>query len=287
MRIPKISYVNGRYVPYTQASIGIEDRGNVFSDGAYEGIALINGKLLDLNEHFERLQYSLNILSIKSPMKFPVMKIIINELARRNKVTDGFVYLQISRGNAMRNHQFPNPAPNASLIITIHDPRKPSAKLLENGINVVTHPDLRMKRRDAKTISLLPNIQAKQYAIENEATESWLFEENGKITEGSASNAFIIDDIDTIITHPENQSILGGITRMKILQLARKNSINVREEAFSTEDIKSAKEAFASSTTMRIMPVTKIDGEPVNDGKVGKITKQLIALYDNYIREQT
>ena len=169
----------------------------------------------------------------------------------------------------MRNHAFPTPSPKASLVITIHDPRRPSAKLLENGINIVTHPDLRMKHRDAKTISLLPNIQAKQYAIENGATESWLFEKNGQITEGSSSNAFIIDDTDTIITHPANQSILGGITRMKILEIARRNNIKIREEAFSLDDLKTTKEAFASSTAMRVIPVTTIDGEQVNNGKAG------------------
>ncbi len=286
MPIPRYSYVDGRYVLHQYATVHIEDRGYLFSDGVYEGINLINGKLLEPEMHFERLGHSLSVLSMSAPMSARVMESIIYELARRNRMKNGFVYLQITRGSARRNHAFPAPEAWPIMVITIHSDRTPPLEQYEKGVNALTAPDIRWGRRDAKTISLLPNILAKQYAVERDAKEALLVANDGYVTEGSASNAFIVTKGGTVKTHPEDEEILGGITRFVVLSLAYNNGIEICEEAFTLEELYDAEEVFITSTTMGVMPVVCIDGKKIASGKVGKTCKKLYQLYQHHVHQK-
>lgn len=277
----RISYVNGCYTPHYQASTHIEDRGYQFSDGVYEVIALIDGRLLDAEPHFTRLERSLFELSIAFS-RMRQLPIIIQELQRRNTIPEGFVYIQITRGIAPRNHPFPEKPISPSLVITLHK-KVISAKSVEaKSMRVVTHPDIRWQRRDIKSISLLPNILAKQYAAEHGAGEAWLYGANDVITEGSASNSYIVKD-NSLYTHPQGDAILSGITRQVVLKLARELGINVIEKAFTKDEAYQADEAFVTSTTMGVMPVIEIDGTPVSEGRAGEITQKLLHAYAKHI----
>ncbi len=282
----KISYVNGRYVNHLHASVHIEDRGYQFSDGIYEVIAFYNRRLLDERLHLVRLMRSLKELRIDVPMTERAMRIVMHELIARNDRDDGTLYMQISRGVAKRDHPFPkNTRP--SFVMAVTGPKAPKEQETREGIKVITLPDERWARRDIKSISLLANILAKQEAAEAKVKEAWLYDEEGIISEGSASNSVIINSKNEIITHPADQHILGGITRHVVLELARKAGFKVIEKPFSVGEAKKAKETFMISTTSNILPVVQIDGNPIADGKPGKITLQLLALYHNHIYRQT
>jgi D-alanine transaminase len=281
----RISYVNGRYLPHSEAAVHIEDRGYQFADGIYEVILVKNGVLINADKHFTRLKKSLAEISINSPYTTSSLKIIIHELLKQNYKFDGSIYLQITRGAAKRAHEFPNPNVKPSLVITLSPLRSNLDKLYELGTKVITYPDLRWKRRDIKSIALLPNILAKQKAIENNAREAWLFDDNNNITEGSSSTSYIVKN-NSIITHPLTQEILPGVTRTLVLNLAKTANIKIEERVFSIDEAKSAEEAFLTSTTVGIIPIVKIDTSMIGKGKPGTITKRLIELYKNYINEQ-
>lgn len=277
----RISYVNGRYIRHSLAAVHIEDRGFQFSDGIYEVIALVNGRLLDENLHFERLKRSLDLLYIPLPASITSLHIIIKELGRRNNLKNGYVYIQITRGVAKRNHAFPTKQHiKPSLVITYNKSSPPSENEYKKGISVITTPDIRWKRCDIKSVSLLPNILAKQEAVKAKAKEAWMVDEKGIITEGSSSNCYIVDKSGYVRTYPESSDILGGVTRRVVLQLAKGHGVKVREKAFTVKESIAAKEAFATSTTMGIIAVTKINGKKVSDGKPGEITKKLMKLYE-------
>ncbi len=283
----RISYVNfggyGRYSPHNQAMIHIEDRGYQFADGAYDLIALVNGKMLDGKPHLERLEKSLSELSIDMPVSFAVLNVIISELLRRNKTVNGSIYIQVTRGVAKRNHPFPSPKVAPSLVVTIQKNIITNNMDYENGSSVISLPDIRWGRKDIKSISLLPNILAKEEAIQAGVKEAWLIKNDGYISEGSSSNVFMIDSGGNLITHNADKDILSGITRLAVIRLAKANNINVLEKPFTIDNLNSAKEAFMTSTTMRIMPVIKVDNNIIGDGKVGEITSKLILLYKKYI----
>jgi D-alanine transaminase len=281
----RISYVNGRYLPHSEAMVHIEDRGYQFADGIYEVILVKNGVLINADKHFDRLKKSLAEISINSPYTTSSLKIIIHELLKQNYKFDGSIYLQITRGVAKRAHEFPNSNVKPSLVITLSPLRYSLEKLYEIGTKVITFPDLRWKRRDIKSIALLPNILAKQKAIENNAREAWLFDENSNITEGSSSTSYIVKN-NSIITHPLTQEILPGVTRTLVLNLAKTVNIKIEERIFSIDEAKSAEEAFLTSTTVGVIPIVKIDTSMIGKGKPGPITKKLIELYKNHINEQ-
>jgi len=291
---PSFCYVNGAYLRMEEAGVHVEDRGNLFSDAVYEGIALNNGNLLDVTPHLNRLQRSLDILQMDLPMSVRSIELIIYELARRNRMKNGFVYLQVSRGVARRNHAFPNPKVEPSLFIVIYPDRTPSSQEYNQGISVITRPDIRWGRRDAKTVSLLANVLAKEDGVAQGCKETWLVDDKTNlITEGSASNAFIVTDSGAIKTHPASQDILGGITREVVLNLARDNGIEVIEQPFSIDEMRQASEAFGTSTTMQVIGVTVIDNMPVGkvtlseEKKIGPVTQKLIQLYAQHVAEQT
>lgn len=281
----RISYVNGVYLLHHQASVHIEDRGYQFSDGVYEYIAFYNGKLVDGDLHFARLERSLREIELTQPMSRAALNIVVRELIERNGKADGGLYIQITRGVAKRDHAFPkNTAP--ALVMTVCRAKLPKDSEVRDGVKVITQPDIRWGRRDIKSISLLPNLLAKQKAAEVGAREAWLVD-GDIISEGSASNSYIVSKAGDLITHPANEFILGGITRDVVLALARKEGIKVHERVFTLAEVKQASEAFITSTSANVLPVVKINEMTVGDGKVGNVTRRLNQLYTAHIFKQT
>jgi D-alanine transaminase len=274
----RVAYVNGRYVAYAAAQVHIDDRGYQFADGVYEVIAVIGGRLLDEAPHLDRLDRSLAELAMAQPMPRAAISHVLRETIRRNRLRAGIVYLQVTRGVARRDHPFPaDTAP--SLVVTARRIKGPSAAALEQGVAVISQPDIRWSRRDIKSISLLPNVLAKQAARQQQAYEAWLIDGQGMVTEGSSTNAWIVASDGALITHPATQAILGGITRQGVLAAARRHGIRVIERPFSLAEAKAAKEAFLSSTTSHVLPVVSIDGQPVGNGHPGETTLALLAGY--------
>jgi D-alanine transaminase len=285
INMTRISYINGNFLPHEEAKIHMEDRGYVFSDGVYEVALIKNGVFIDWQEHCERLQYSLDGLRIEFKVSAVELEKTVRELLAKNNMQEAVLYLQITRGVAKRDHQFPSPPPKPAVAMMLSPFNPPPAEQYASGIKAITLPDLRWKRRDYKTISLLPNTLAKQQAVEAGAGEAILIEEDGCITEGSATNFFIVDKAGNVRTHPISHRILGGITRMGVLQFARANGINVIEKPFAKDELFSASEAFITSTTKHILPVTMVDGKNIGDGKVGPVTTKLVELYKQYIAQ--
>ncbi len=279
----RIAYVNGRYVPHRGASVHIEDRGYQFADGVYEVIAVVDGALIDEPRHLERLAYSLGELKIKPPMADGPLRIVMREVLRRNRVRNGMIYLQVTRGRAPRDHGFPKSSEPA-LVMTARGAKPGRAKLLANGVSVVSAPDIRWERCDIKSISLLPNVLAKQAAAEAGAYECWQIDVDGYVTEGSASNAWIITDKDEIVTRAPTHDILNGITRRAVIDLAGQEGLTHVERPFTLEEAQGAREAFLTSTTSHVLPVVKIAGKTVADGKPGPLTLRLEGNYADFIK---
>jgi D-alanine transaminase len=282
----KISYVNGRYVPHHQAAVHIEDRGYQFADGIYEVIALENGVLVDGGPHLERLERSLASLEIRTPMSQAAMKAVMTHLFRLNHCRNGCIYIQVTRGVAKRNHDFPKGVEPA-LVMTVSGPKTPSDAQRAEGVASITYADIRWGRRDIKSVSLLPNILAKEQAVRAKVREAWLHEEDGTVTEGSSSNTYLVSEKGVVITHPANLRILGGITRHTVLNLAREAGIGIEERPFTLSEIGTAREAFLTSTTSRVLPVVKMDGKAIGQGRPGEVTQKLMRLYDEYINSTT
>ena len=278
----RIAYVNGQYVPHSHAAVHVEDRGYQFADGVYEVIAVRDGHLVDLDPHFERLDRSLGELDIEAPMSRAALGFILNEIVRRNRVTHGIVYLQITRGVAPRDHQFPATATSA-MVVTARN-AIPKVAQREAGIGVVSTLDIRWKRCDIKTISLLPNVLAKQKAVEAGAYEAWQVDLDGFVTEGSATNAWIVTKDGEIVTRQTDETILSGVTRLAVMALAEREGITLIERPFSLEEAKTAKEAFLTSTTSNVMPVIEIDGSSIGNGHPGTVTRALSELYECFAK---
>ena len=276
----RIAYVNGLYTRHAEACVHIEDRGYQFADGVYEVWAVFGGKLADAEGHFIRLDRSLAELQIAAPMSLAALKQVLHETIRRNRVVDGMVYLQITRGVARRDHAFPSPAVSPSVVITARaiDYAAAEAKAAK-GVAVVTTPDIRWGRCDIKTVSLLPNVLAKQAAREQGAYEAWLVDKDGLVTEGSSTNAWIVDSQGRLRTRDTNANILRGITRTSLMALARDLQIQVIETPFTVEEAKSASEAFITAASAFVTPVVSIDGAAVGDGRPGPVALRLRELY--------
>lgn len=280
--MPKISYVNGRYVPHTDAFVHVEDRGYQFADGVYEVIAVRNGVLIDEKLHLIRLKRSLEELALESPIAESALKFIMREVIRRNRVVDGSIYLQITRGVAARDHAFPDSA-GAALVVTGRKIQRPSPDTPLQPATIITVPDIRWQRCDIKSVSLLPNVLAKQQAIADGAGDAWQVDGAGMVTEGSASNAWIVTKDGELITRHLDDLILAGITRIAVSKLAKELGIKLVERAFTVEEAQSAKEAFLTSTTAFVKPVSEIDGVVVGNGEPGEITCKLHSAYLDYM----
>jgi D-alanine transaminase len=276
----RIAYVNGRYVPHAQAAVHIEDRGFQFADAVYEYFAVFGGRLADREGHLERLWRSLGELRIAPPMSEAALAIVLGETVRRNRVRDGAVYLQISRGVARRDHPFPARTPAPTVVVTAKpiDYAAEQAKAA-NGVKVLTTPDTRWGRCDIKTVALLPNVLAKQAAREAGAYEAWLVDELGFVTEGASTNAWIVDAEGTVRTRDTNANILRGVTRKNLLSIAADAGYPVSERPFTVEEAKQAREAFITAASAFVMPVVAIDGHAVGDGRPGPVSQRLRALY--------
>lgn len=282
----RISYVNGQYLPHADAFVSMEDRGYLFSDGIYEVIAFYNKTLLDGDRHMKRLERSLKELDIKPPMSMRAMKMVMQELIDINHYIDGSLYMQITRGAAKRDHVYPKNA-RAGFTMMVTGPKMPKMREVLEGVKVITQPDIRWGRRDIKTVSLLPNVLAKQAAAEASAREAWLLTDEGMITEGAVSNNFIVSAKGEIITHPKNYWILGGCTRDVVVDIIQKHKFKFVERPFSFKQAQTAREAFLTSTTSNILPVVMMNGKKLGDGKPGPITRQLLNYFYDHIQRQT
>jgi D-alanine transaminase len=282
MPMARIAYVNGRYRPLAGEAIALEDRGYQFADGVYEVIKVLAGRPRDLERHLDRLERSLAALEIAAPMGRAALTSVLLETLRRNRLPDALLYVQVTRGTAPRNHVYPQEA-RPSLVVTVRKPGFPSAKERAEGVGVITLPDLRWGRCDIKSISLLPNVMARQQAAAAGCREAWLVDRAGLVTEGSASNAYIVDHDGRLVTHPLSPRILGGITRSVILELARADGIPVVERPFSVAEAQAAREAALSSTSSMVLPVTAIDERTVGNGHPGSVVRRLAELYDGHL----
>ncbi len=281
----RIAYVNGRYVRRSAATVHIEDRGYQFADGIYEVCLVIDGRYWDMQGHLNRMQRSLNELRIQSPMDQAALKVVMRELLRRNHLENALVYIQVTRGVAKRNHAFPaSDVPPAIVMTAQRFDLDQSDRNAAKGVKVITQPDIRWHRVDIKTVGLLPNALAKQAATEVGAVEAWLVRE-GVVTEGSSSNAWIVDEHGVLITHPKTNDILGGITRETAIACAKDLQIKVVERAFTTEEAYNATEAFMSSATSLVMPIVQIDDQKIGDGSPGAITTRLREAYKERARQ--
>jgi D-alanine transaminase len=280
----RIAYVNGQYIRHSDAVIHVEDRGYQFADGIYEVCLVIDGDYWDMEGHLTRMERSLKELRIRPPMRRAALKVVMRELLKRNRLNNALVYMQVTRGVAKRNHAFPSDEVEPALILTAQrfDLDQSDARA-ERGVSVITHPDIRWRRVDIKTVGLLPNALAKQAATEAGAAEAWLIRD-GFVTEGSSSNAWIVDEKGALITHPKTNDILGGITRETAMACAQALQIKVEERPFTVEEAQNASEAFMSSATSLVMPIVQIDGKKIGDGAPGPVAMRLREAYKQRAR---
>ena len=272
----RIAYVNGRYLPRREATVHVEDRGYQFSDGVYEVCEVRDGRLIDERRHVERLQRSLGELRIPLPMSPAALGVVMRETIRRNRVHDGIVYLQITRGVARRDHAFPPPGTQPSIVVTARNlDMARSERAAAAGVAVVTLPDNRWERVDIKSISLLPNVLAKQAAREQGAGEAWFVDRDGKVTEGSSSNAWIVTMGGKVVTRAADKGILRGITRTVLIGAIEAQGLTLEERPFTVEEAYGAREAFLTAASQVVLPVVRIDGRPVGNGAPGSVATAL------------
>ncbi|MDA0902112.1 MAG: D-amino-acid transaminase [Proteobacteria bacterium] len=277
----RISYLNGKFLPHDQAFVHIEDRGFQLSDGIYEVVLFKNNRLIDADWHFERLQRSAAAIELRLDKSKTEINEIFLRLFKENKLTDGFVYLQITRGSSPRNQAFPKEY-TPSIIATVSPSKYAKQEEIKAGFSAITYPDIRWGRCDIKSISLLAGTLAKQKAATQNACEAILIKD-GFVTEGSFSNAFIVDEKGVLITRNADSNILSGITRNRIIAIAKENGIEVIERKFSEKELFQAAEVFVTSSTLLIRPISKIDNKTIGNGKCGAVTAKITKLYDAFI----
>jgi D-alanine transaminase len=272
----RIAYVNGRYRQYRDAAVHVEDRGYQFSDGVYEVCEVRDGHLVDERRHMARLGRSLAALKIAAPMSDAALAAVLRETVARNRVRNGIVYLQVTRGVARRDHAFPASHAAPAMVVTARRlDRSKSAHEAAQGVSVVTVPDNRWGRVDIKSISLLPNVLAKQTARERGAREAWFVDRDGFVTEGSSSNAWIVTEDGRLLTRPADHSILRGVARTVVLDVARAHNVKVEERPFTVQEAYAAHEAFMTAASQIVLPVVRIDGRPIGQGTPGAIATAL------------
>ena len=277
----RIIYVNGSYKPYAKAYIHAEDRGFQFADSVYEVIEVLGGKLVDATRHLTRLERSLSELRMNSPMSRAALLHVTATTIVRNRVRDGLVYLQVTRGEGPREFALPPAGTVAPTLVVIARSLQQAniAARAETGITVTTAPDMRWGRCDIKTVMLLPACLAKDNAKKNGASEVWFTDAAANITEGASSNAWIVTSTGTLVTRPLDARILSGVTRATLFDCAAAQQLKVEERAFSLDEAYAAREAFITAATNTVMPVVAIDGRPVGDGRPGPITRRLRAQF--------
>src|SRR5580700_5419483 len=272
----RYAYVNGRYQPFREAKVHVEDRGYQFADGVYEVCEVRGGRLIDERRHIARLQRSLDELRIPMPMSVKALGVILREVVARNRIGYGLVYLQISRGVARRDHAFPSPAVAPSMVVTARPLNlKRSEALALTGIAVISMRDNRWGRVDIKTVGLLPNVLARQAAIDRGVRDAWFVDKDGKVTEAASANAWIVTPAGVLVTRHADHAILRGITRGVSLDVVKAQGLAVEERGFTLEEAYAGREAFETSATQIVMPVVSIDGHKIGDGKPGPVALAL------------
>jgi D-alanine transaminase len=276
----RVVYVNGVYAPYTEAAVHVEDRGFQFADGVYEVCEVRDGCLVDERRHMLRLRRSLSELGIAEPMDARALGAVLRETVRRNRVRNGIVYLQVTRGVARRDFAFPAADVVPGVVCFARSlSRAKGEKRAAAGISVITLPDIRWSRVDIKTTGLLAQSLARQQAREAGADEAWLVDKDGFVTEGASCNSWIVTDSGVLVTRPADSGILRGITREVAMETARRNGLSYEERPFTVSEAKAAREAFQTSASGLVMPVVKIDGHPIGGGKPGEIATGLRRAY--------
>jgi D-alanine transaminase len=276
----RFAYVNGRFMRHVAASVHVEDRGFQFADSVYEVCAIRDGLLIDERPHLDRLERSLGELRMDLPVARAALGAIARELVARNRVRDGLVYMQVSRGRARRDHGFPEPAVRPTLVMTARalDLNRYDA-MAGRGVSIITLPEMRWARCDIKSTALLPNVLAKQQAREAGCFEAWFVAPDGTITEGASTNAWIVDQSGRLRTRALSNQILPGITRGEILSLCRQHGLEYTEVPFTENDVLTAREAFVTAATIGAMPVVQANGLKIGDGKPGPIARKIREIY--------
>ena len=281
----RIAYVNGQYRDMRDACVNIEDRGYQFSDGVYEVCEIRDGRLVDMPRHMTRLQRSLSELRIAMPMPLTALSIVLHEVVRRNRVNYGIVYLQITRGVARRDHAFPLKPIKPSVVVTARSLNfAKNQETAARGIKVVTVPENRWPRVDIKSVSLLPNVLAKQAARDQGAYEAWYVDSGGYVTEGASSNAWIVPHDGRVVTRSAESGILAGITRAVLKDVLAALQISLEERPFTPEEARKAAEAFVTSSSQIVMPVVAIDGQSIGNGAPGAISHRLREEFHRFSR---
>lgn len=276
----RIAYVNGRYLPHGQAMVHVEDRALQLGDGIYEVTNVLDGKSIDEEGHLDRMERSLRALGIEMPMGRAALKLVMREVIARNRIANGLLYLQVTRGAARRDHVPPKNPPRPTLILTMRAQDMAALALrMEKGIAVSSQPDIRWGRCDIKTVQLLPNLLAKQAAKQVGAFEAWLVDDDGFVTEGASTNAWIVDGEGTVVTRDLSHAILPGVTRRIMLEAMAEAQVKVVERKFTLTEALKAREAFISSATGAAVPVVAIDGQKIGDGMPGPLTRRIYDLY--------
>ena len=276
----RIAYVNGRYLPHGHAGVHIEDRALQLGDGIYEVNNVIAGKAINQDYHLDRMERSLREIGIAMPMSRASLKIVMGEMIARNRIANGLLYIQVTRGAVRRDHVPPADPPKPTLIMTMRAQDMAGlAARMEKGIAISTQPDIRWGRCDVKTVQLLPNLLAKQAAKAAGAFEAWLVDDEGYVTEGASTNAWIVDADGTVITRDLSNAILPGVTRRTLLEVLADAQIKVAERKFSVAEAKAAREAFLTSATGAAVPVVTVDGQKLGDGTPGPLTRRIQGLY--------
>jgi D-alanine transaminase len=281
--LDRIAYINGSFVPLAEAKVSVLDRGFLFADGIYEVAAVLDGRLIDSASHLARLERSVGEIALDLPETLPHIQEIQKELIARNQLVSGLVYLQVTRGaDTGRDFAFPKDVkPTLVMFTSAKDiVNAPSAK---TGVAVITVPDIRWARRDIKSVALLAQVLAKQAAAEAGAAEAWMIED-GLVTEGGSSSAFILTQDDVLVTRQNSNAILPGCTRKAVVALAEERQLRVEERPFSVSEALAAKEAFITSATLFVQAVVTIDGRAVADGKPGPMTNRLREIYLDFAR---
>lgn len=279
----RIAYVNGQYLPQPEAGVNVEDRGFQFADGVYEVILLHRGRFVDEALHLARLDRSLREMRIAAPMGRAALRCVLAEVARRNRVADGLVYMQVTRGVSRRDHPFPKVAVPASLVVTARRGAGLPATLDGWAAGAITRPDERWARCDIKSVSLLPNVLAKQAAREAGAAEAILVDRDGMVTEGASTSVWMVDAAGVLRTRPLSHAILPGCTRDALMGVLRGEGIGFEERPFDAAELAAAREVFLTSATSFVKPITTLDGAPVGDGQVGPVARRLFALFARHV----